>query len=85
MSTATQNSVELSAALMEKARRYAAQENRSVDALVDEALRLYMETEPELNAFFRRNRQAAAAQGFTPDEYAQKIVDEIRAEHRKSA
>lgn len=85
MAVTTENGIELPPSLLEDAKRYAEQENRPVAAMIEEAVRLYMETDPKLNAFFRQNREVARAAGLTPDEYVQKIVDEVRAEGRNTA
>ena len=84
MATLTQNSVELPASLLAEAKSYAQLEDRAVEALIEEAVRLYMEAEPKQNAFFRTNRAEAKALGYTPEEYAVKVVKEVRAERRAS-
>lgn len=82
MATELKSSVELPSALIEEAYRYAAQEGRPLQALIEEAMRLYMETGPAENAFFRSNREKAKALGLSLDEYATKLVKEARAEKR---
>jgi hypothetical protein len=88
MATLTQNAVELPSSLLADIKRYANEEGRSVDELVEEAVRLYMEVEPRHNAVLRRarkeTREAADSVGLTPDEYVMKIVKDERAKLHQS-
>jgi hypothetical protein len=85
MATVTDNSVELPAALLEDAKRYAIEEGRPVAALIEEAVRQYLEIDPKLHAMSREFREKARELGLTPDEYAVRMVKEVRAERRASA
>jgi hypothetical protein len=89
MATILANAVQLPTSLLAEARRYAEAESRPVDDLIEEAVRLYLEVDPKLNALRRRMRQetldAATASGLSPEEYIRKIIQDDRAEQRNAA
>ncbi len=83
MATVAENSVSVSAALLQQAKRYAIEEGRPVEALLEEALALYMEVEPRFHMTARMHRQRATEMGLTLDDYVMRVVKESRAEERE--
>ena len=69
--------------LIAAAERYAQETRTSVSALAEQALRLYLDADPDLNALRRFHIQQAASLGLTPDEYVMHIVKESRSEKRQ--
>jgi predicted transcriptional regulator len=82
MATLTATSIELPSNLLAEAKQYAQQENRPVEALIQDALLQYMEVPPHVHARSRRFQEEATALGLTPDEYSVRLVKEARAELR---
>ncbi len=81
MATMTE-SVSLASDLAEKARRFAEQRHCSLDQLAAEALRSYLGLDLEVTPSVREHLQHAMRLGLTPDEYAVRLVKEVRAERR---
>jgi len=68
--------------LIAAAEQYAQQAHTTVSAVAEEALRFYVDADPQLNALRRHHKEQAAAFGLTPDEYVMHIVKESRTDKR---
>ena len=64
--------------LIAKAEQAAARAEMSVDELVGEALRRYLESDPEWEALLRRTRASGRALGITSEADVEKLSDEFR-------
>ena len=84
MAITTAHSIELSPALVRELQDRAEAEGRSVEAVLSDALHEYLEIDPKLRAISLVHRQKAEALGLTNDEYAVRLVKEVRAERRAS-
>ena len=83
MASTSSNLIAFPPDLIAAAEQYAQRENRSVGALAEEALRFYIDADPELNALRLFHKERAAELGLTPDEYVEQMSKEYRAEKRQ--
>jgi hypothetical protein len=82
MAETNSNVIVLPAELMAAAQQYASEVHKSVDEVAEQALRFYIDAEPELNALRQFHKERAAALGLTPEEYVMQVVKESRTEKR---
>lgn len=69
--------------LIAAAEQYAKEAHRSVDEVAEEALRFYVNANPQLNALRQFHKERAASLGLSSDEYVVKLVKEDRAAERE--
>ena len=74
--------ISLAPDLAEPARLFAERRHCSLDELASEALRSYIGLDVEQSPEVRVHLQRAMSLGLTPDEYAVRLVKEVRAERR---
>lgn len=75
-------SIYLAPDLAEKARLFAENRHCSLEELAAEALSSYIGLNAEQNPEVQAHLQRAMELGLTPDEYAVRLVKEVRAEQR---
>lgn len=82
MADTTPNVIAFPPDLIAAAEQYARETNKSVSDVAQEALRFYVDADPELNALRRYHKEQAALLGLSPDEYVMHLVKQSRAENR---
>ena len=75
-------SVPLAPQIAEAARRFAENRHCSISELTEEALRSYIGLNIDQTPSVQEHLQRAMQLGLTPDEYAVRIVKEVRRERR---
>ncbi len=71
-------SISVAPEIMEKAEKAAAQADMTVDELVGEALRRYLDADPEWEALLTRTRATGRALGVTSEAEVERLSDEFR-------
>lgn len=82
MAEPNSNVIVLPPDLIAAAEQYAREVHKSVNEIAEQALRFYIDAEPELNALRQFHKERAASLGLTPEEYVMQIVKESRTEKR---
>lgn len=75
-------SITLPPDLLAKAQELAQREHRTMSELFREALRHYMQRDPDWEALLARTRSLGRAHGITTEEDVERLSDEYRRERR---
>ena len=83
MATTNSNPISLPPDLIAAAQQYANAAHQSLSEVAEQALRFYIEVDPELNTLRQFHKEQAASLGLTPEEYVMRLVKESRADERE--